>query len=100
MGLFSKKEKSIKNESIEAVLEDGSKVTITNVVDCIGDSCPRPQLMTKSAMKEAQAGDVVEVRIDNSTSVESLPPMMGSMSSKHLSTERRDRYWSVYILKE
>jgi len=99
MGLFSKKKKTETNSSYETELEDGTKVEIKEVVDCIGDSCPRPQLMTKTAMLKAQSGDTVEVKIDNPTSVEAIPPMMADLDSSHLATIKKDRYWQVLLRK-
>lgn len=99
MGLFSKKKETESNSSYEAELEDGTKVEVKNVVDCIGDSCPRPQLMTKAAMEKAQPGDTVEIKIDNSTSVEAIPPMVSDLQSSHLATIKKDRYWQVLLRK-
>jgi len=99
MGLFSKKKKADSNTSYEVVLEDGTKVEVKEVVDCIGDSCPRPQLMTKAAMSKAQSGDTVEVKIDNPTSVEAIPPMMSDLASSHIATIKQDRYWQVLLRK-
>ena len=100
MGLFGKKKPQPQSvEATEVILDDGSSVLVQRVVDCLGDSCPRPQLMTKAAMEKAGSGEVVEVRIDNPTSVEALPPMMGSLRSTHLGTLRNGRYWQVLIRK-
>lgn len=100
MVLFGKKkEPEPATEAHEVLLEDGSSVQVSRVVDCVGDSCPRPQLMTKAAMDKAGSGDVVEVRIDNPTSVEAIPPMMESLQSSHLGTIRDGRCWQVLIRK-
>jgi len=100
MGLFSKKEKTKSTEAASsATLTDGTKVTVTAHVDCIGDSCPRPQIMTKKALGAASANDVIEVAVDNPTSMEALPPMCSQLSSTHLETVAVDRGWHVYIQK-
>ena len=101
MGLFGKKKQSQPAESgTEVTLEDGSVVKISQVVDCIGDSCPRPQLMTKAAVSKSNAGDVIEVRIDNPTSVEAIPPMMADLGSTCLATIKKDRYWQVVVRRK
>ena len=49
MGLFGmggKKEKADAAPVGTATLSDGTSVAIAKLVDCIGDSCPRPQLMS------------------------------------------------------
>lgn len=100
MGLFSKKEKTTgSTEQTSATLTDGTAVTIATHVDCIGDSCPRPQIMTKKALGAASANDIIEVAVDNPTSMEALPPMCSQLSSTHLETIAVDRGWHVYIQK-
>lgn len=101
MGLFGKKkaEKQEQSAGGKVTLEDGTEVTVNKIVDCIGDSCPRPQLMTKAAMDKASSGDVIEVKIDNSTSVEALPPMMADLNGTHLGTLFANRQWQVILQK-
>jgi tRNA 2-thiouridine synthesizing protein A len=102
MGLFGKKKERGAGEAapIESItLDDGSSITPVQIVDCIGDSCPRPQLMTKKAVDRASSGDVIEVRVDNSTSVEAIPPMMPGLNSRHLGTVKAGQYWSVLVSK-
>ena len=103
MGLFgSKKNKSEASSEPagEVVLADGKTYSIKQVVDCLGDSCPRPQLMTKKALTNADAGDVIEVHIDNPTSMESIPPMMPELNSIHLETIKEGRYWRVFVSRK
>lgn len=101
MGLFGrKKTDAAAAAGGEVTLNDGSVVKIAQTVDCIGDSCPRPQLMTKAAVGKAQPGDIIEIKVDNSTSMEALPPMMPELHATHLQTERVDRYWQVLLRKD
>ena len=101
MGLFSRKKTEERcGEAIEATLASGDVIAIKTKVDCIGDSCPRPQLMTKKAVKGLGVGEVVEVMLDNPTSVEALPPMCPEMDATHLETVTTDRCWKVYIRKD
>lgn len=101
MGLFSRnKDKSAAPAATGSVtLDNGETITVNHVVDCLGDSCPRPQLMTKKAMSRAAAGEVVESMIDNPTSMEAIPPMMGELNGTHLGTVKTDRYWRVILRK-
>ena len=101
MGLFGKKKKEEATGPVgEATLSDGTVVSIARSVDCIGDSCPRPQLMTKKAVGQVGSGDVVEVLVDNPSSVEALPPMCDEMGAAHLDTLQEPRCWKVYIQKD
>lgn len=102
MGLFSrdKEKKATTDQSAGNItLSNGETLAINQVIDCLGDSCPRPQLMTKKAMAQAAAGDVIEVRIDNPTSMEAIPPMMPELHGTHLETIKQDRYWQVIVRK-
>jgi tRNA 2-thiouridine synthesizing protein A len=101
MGLFSKKAQpaAATGPTSEAVLPNGTKVAVKQQVNCLGDSCPRPQLLTRKALATAAQGDVIEVLIDNPTSVEAIPPMMPGLASTHLATVRAERCWRVYVRK-
>jgi len=101
MGLFgSKKRVEEAGAGGEARLSDGSTVQVARRVDCRGDSCPRPQLMTKKAVNEAAPGGVVEVLVDNPSSVEALPPMCDELNATHLETIKDPACWRVYIKKD
>lgn len=78
----------------------GASHVVARQVDCLGDSCPRPQLMTKKAVAQAAVGDVIEVKLDNPSSVEALPPMCDEIAATHLATIKGDHCWLVYIRKD
>ena len=63
MGLFGSKKAEDKTggEGRQITLESGVSVTVAKSVDCLGDSCPRPQIMTKKAVAGAASGEVIEV---------------------------------------
>jgi len=99
MGLFGKSTKAAADGGAPATvtLEDGRTVELAQVVDCLGDSCPRPQLMTKKTISKLGAGDIVEVKIDNPTSMESVVAMIPDLGGTHLGTLKGNRGWSVII---
>lgn len=99
MGLFGSGKKSKASSPQEVTLENGDVIKVTTQVDCMGDSCPRPQLMTKKAVGAAAANDIIEIAVDNPTSMEALPPMCPQLSATHLETVAVDRGWHVYIQK-
>ncbi|OIP81998.1 MAG: hypothetical protein AUK37_09880 [Rhodobacterales bacterium CG2_30_65_12] len=100
MALFGKKKAAACADAGSATLTNGTVVELAQVVDCIGDSCPRPQLMTKKAVGQIGAGQVIEVLLDNPTSVEALPPMCNELGATHLETIQSPRCWKVYIRKD
>jgi tRNA 2-thiouridine synthesizing protein A len=101
MGLFGSKKKVEEVASGgEAVLEDGTTVKIARRVDCLGVSCPRPQLMTKKAIAEIDVGQIIEVLADNPSSVEALPPLCDELDATHLATVKAPNCWRIYIQKD
>jgi len=101
MGLFGSKKKTAEVVAGgTAKLSDGSEVKIAQQVDCLGVSCPRPQLMTKKAINEIAIGEVIEVLADNPSSVEALPPMCDELDATHLETIKASNCWRIYIRKD
>lgn len=102
MGLFgSSKKKAESNDAPvgSVTLSNGQEVEISASIDCLGDSCPRPQLMTKKALSNAARDDVIEILIDNPSSMEAIPPMLPGLNATHLETVKGDRRWEVYVRK-
>ncbi len=102
MGLFSRNKKAREENSGPVgtvTLGNGTSVEISARIDCLGDSCPRPQLMTKKALNNASSSEVIEILIDNPSSMEAIPPMMGELNATHLETIKGDRRWEVYVQK-
>ena len=102
MGLFGRKKNKADESNqpaAEVTLGVGKTYSVKKGGDCGGDSCPRPQLMTKKALSNAAAGDVIEVHIDNPTSMESIPPMMPELNGTHLDTLKAERYWRVFVCR-
>jgi tRNA 2-thiouridine synthesizing protein A len=56
--------------------------------------------MTKKAVGEIVPGGVVEVLVDNPSSVEALPPMCNELNATHLETIKDPACWRVYIRKD
>ncbi|MGI9381658.1 MAG: sulfurtransferase TusA family protein [Methyloligellaceae bacterium] len=101
MGLFGfgKTEAAPAEPAGHITLSDGMTYEIAARIDCLGDSCPRPQLMTKKAVGRALAKDVIEVLIDNPTSMEAIPPMCPGLGATYLETVKSGPRWQVYLRK-
>jgi tRNA 2-thiouridine synthesizing protein A len=98
---FKDRKETAKTATVRQVtLGDGTALTVARQVDCLGDSCPRPQLMTKKALGDAAIGDVIEVMVDNPSSVEALPPLCAELGATHLETRKAERCWQVFIRKD
>ena len=91
MGLFQSPQnvETNKMRSWEVQLQDGTKVTVNNRLDCIGDTCPRPQLK-----------EIVEVLINNPPSLETLPALCPDIGATHLDSLKEPNLWKLYIQKE
>lgn len=102
MGLFDfgKKHAESVVPGKTVTLSDGETHEVSMLVDCVGDSCPRPQMMTKKALKAAAVGEVIGVILDNPTSVEAIEPMLDNLDASHLETVKADRCWEIYIRKD
>ncbi|HCA26481.1 MAG TPA: sulfurtransferase TusA family protein [Betaproteobacteria bacterium] len=100
MGIFGKKRAAEQPAAKSVItLEDGHVVEAAESVDCLGDSCPRPQLLTKKALAQAASGVVIEVKIDNPTSLEAVIAMIPDFSGAHLGTIKGNRGWQVIVRK-
>ena len=103
MGLFGSGKKDKKQAEAkpagEVKLSDGTSVQVSQLVDCLGDSCPRPQLMTKKALGKANPNEVIEVLVDNPSSMEAIPPMLPGLQATHLETLKGERRWEILIRK-
>ncbi|MHB8347911.1 MAG: sulfurtransferase TusA family protein [Acidiferrobacterales bacterium] len=98
MGLFgSRKTEEPAAKPAGTITLGDQHYTVSQVVDVLGDSCPRPQLMTKKALSKAAPGAVIEVMVDNPTSMEAIPPMMAELNGSHLGTIKAERYWRVFV---
>ncbi len=59
-------------------LPEHGTVKVCCRINCEGEGCPRPQLLTLKALNETPEGSVVEVITDNLSAVETIPSMMDS----------------------
>ena len=93
MGLFQSPQnvETNKMRSWEVQLQDGTKVTVNNRLDCIGDTCPRPQLKLKKSIKGM---------INNPPSQETLPALCPEIGATHLDSLKEPNLWKLYIQKD
>ena len=102
MGLFQSPQnvETNKMRSWEVQLQDGTKVTVKHRLDCIGDTCPRPQLKLKKNIKGMESGEIVEVLINNPPSLETLPTLCPEIGANHLDSLKEPNLWKLYIQKD
>jgi tRNA 2-thiouridine synthesizing protein A len=76
-------------------------VQVDRELDCRGDMCPRPQLLTKrTVLQEMRAREILELIVDNPSSPELVPTIMSDIGATHLGTIRAPGEWRLYIRKE
>ena len=102
MGLFQSPQnvETNKMRSWEVQLQDGTKVTVNNRLDCIGDTCPRPQLKLKKSIKGMESGEIVEVLINNPLSMKTLHALNPEICAAHLDSLKEPNLWKLYIQKD
>ena len=102
MGLFQSPQNMETNKmrSWEVQLQDGTKVTVNNRLDYIGDTCPRTQLKLKKSIKGMESGEIVEVLINNPPSLETLPALCSEIGAIHLDSLKEPNLWKLYIQKD
>ena len=102
MGLFQSPPTEEQNtmRAWEIQLQDGTKLKVDNRLDCIGDVCPRPQLILKKSIKGMDSGEVIEVLINHPPSLETLPALCPGIGASHLETLKEPNLWKLYIRKD
>jgi tRNA 2-thiouridine synthesizing protein A len=75
------------------------KLPVSIQIDCIGASCPRPQMLAIKALEQVNDGDIIELISDNPSSVESLGSLMEVLDSTRLATLKEARQWRIYLRK-
>ncbi|MEJ2592295.1 MAG: sulfurtransferase TusA family protein [Candidatus Thiodiazotropha sp.] len=68
-------------------------------IDCIGASCPRPQMLAIKALEQVGEGEIIELISDNPSSVESLGSLMEVLGSTHAATIKEKTQWRIYLRK-
>ena len=101
MGLFGAKKKADAAPAAgEATLSSGERVQVARRVAWRGAYCPRPPRLPQKGGGEVAAGGLVEVLVDNPSSVEALPPMCNELNATHVETIKDPACWRVYIRKD
>lgn len=72
-------------------------VAVVRSIDCVGEMCPRPQLLTVKVMGEVREGEVIEVLTDNAAAVEGFPALAMKLNCEHLVTIREPGCWRIYL---
>ena len=70
----------------EVTMSDGISYQLAQQIDCTGNSCRLPQMMTKKAINGAQTNDVVKIAVDNPSSMEAVPSMEPQIGATYLET--------------
>ncbi|MCL4184232.1 MAG: sulfurtransferase TusA family protein [Burkholderiaceae bacterium] len=73
------------------------EVAVVRSIDCVGEMCPRPQLLTVKVIGEVGEGEVIELLTDNAAAVEGFPALAMKLNCAHLATIREPGYWRMYL---
>jgi len=75
-------------------------VEVNKSVDCLGQVCPKPQLLAKKDLNDLNSGEILEILIDNPASVEAVPGVIKKNKASHLGTIKEGNTFKVYAKKE
>lgn len=78
-------------------LPQWGSVALARSIDCLGEMCPRPQLLTVKVVDEIGVGEVIEVLTDNAAAVEGFPALAMKLNCEHLATVREAGHWRIYL---
>ncbi len=67
----------------------------TYLLDVSGYVCPHPQIYTKKSLEKVSEGDVVQVVLDNPSSVETIAQMCDQAGNEML--ERKTEGGKIYL---
>lgn len=90
---------AVRSEPHTVQLPGHGDVPVACTIDCVGDPCPRPQLLTLKALNQIGDGEVIELISDNPATVETIPAMMLTVDGIHLGTLREEDLWRVFLRK-
>jgi TusA-related sulfurtransferase len=72
-----------------------SKINITKMVDCIGENCPMPLVMTRAAILESKKGDVIKVVGTHPQSYEEIPLALEVLEKEILERVKEEEKWYI-----
>lgn len=89
--------KQLQDEDRWVEMPNGEQVHVRQRVICLGDGCPKPQLLTLKALGNIEAGEVVQLDTDNPAIVDTIPAMMFAAEGEVIATVRDDGIWHLYV---
>lgn len=75
-------------------------VEVRAAINCIGDVCPRPQLMTLKVLERIAEGEVVELQVDSPGAREAIYHMATTLCVTCLAVIKHKDHWRVYLRKD
>ena len=76
-----------------------SRMLVDFSLDFTAQTCLRTNLGVRRALQAMAPGQVLEIRSDNVSAVETIPFMLESHACEHLGTAAFDGRWAVYVRK-
>jgi len=73
-------------------------INITEIVDCMGEKCPYPDVHCKKKAKKMKSGEILKVLTDYPLSAERIPETMESLGHEIISLEEIGKsQWEILI---
>ena len=69
--------------------------TVSRTVDCISENCPMPLIKTRSAILDAEKGDVIKVIGTHPQSFEEIPMALEVLEKNILEKGQENENWYI-----
>jgi tRNA 2-thiouridine synthesizing protein A len=66
-------------------------------VDCVGETCPVPLVVTRKAIRKAKSGDIIEVTGDHPASKQEIPMAVKELGLELLEIDEKNDAWTIKI---
>lgn len=89
----------IRTAKHQVSLPNLGKIEVCIEVNCLGATCPRPQMLAMKAFACLAPGEVMEIVSDNPSSVEALQALALNIDARYLAQQREANTWRLYLGK-
>ncbi len=66
----------------------------------MGKTCPKPLIEARKAMRDADPGEIIEIRGDHEPSKKEIPMAVGLLGNELLGIDESDGVWTIRIRKK
>jgi len=83
-----------------ALADETELLEVTKSIDCSGKCCPMPIYMATRTLAAMAAGEVLEVKCTDASSVHDFPAFVEKAGHTLLASERREGKVTVFLVRK